>query len=47
MPIAVRYITTNISPDFYNVVFFGFPLYYMQRPMVDSAFVKALRDVGQ
>ena len=29
----------------FNAVFFGFPLYYMERPAVDSALAKALRDV--
>ena len=40
IPISVRY--DGIT---FNVIYFGLPLYYMQRPAVDSTLAMALRDI--
>lgn len=38
--LSIRYLGVT-----FNAVYFGFPLYYMQRPAADSTIAKALRDV--
>ena len=40
LPISIRY--NGIT---FNVIYFGIPLYYMQRPAVDSSLAMALRDI--
>lgn len=40
VPVSVRYIGIT-----FNVVLFGVPLYYMERPAVDSALALAFRDI--
>jgi hypothetical protein len=41
-PIAVRYIGTT-----YNVVFFGFPLYFMDKTTAANVLERALKDMGE